>query len=92
MTLFCACRACDKLPKLPAPLPVPAKVPVAGHCLTETCDGQPLEALGLARMPVSANGTVVDWGALIFAAWDPTEAAALSLLDIFLETGTWISA
>ena len=47
----------------------------------------PLEALGLARMPVRSDGTVADWGAPIRAAWRNSETDALAAVDVFLRSG-----
>ena len=80
-------RACEKLPKLSAPLQPPVKLPVADAALTERCGGVPLEALGLARMPVSRDGAAVDWGSPLMAAWRCSEAAAIQALDEFLDIG-----
>ncbi len=86
----CACRACETLPKLPSPLPPPGKLPVADDHPAERCGGVALEALGLACMPARADGTVVDWGTPLMAAWRCTEAAAIEALDEFLDIGELI--
>lgn len=52
-----------------------------------TAGSMALEDLGLAAMPRRKDGSVVDWGAPILAAWRPSEAAALSALDDFLQSG-----
>jgi len=80
-------RACEKLPKLSAPLPPPAKLPVSDVAPAERCGGVALEALGLARMPVRADGAAVDWGSPLMAAWRCTEDAAIQALDEFLDIG-----
>lgn len=46
-----------------------------------------LQALGFARMPVRKDGSLLDWGAPILAAWDISEAAGLATLRQFLERG-----
>ena len=88
------CRACDRLPALPKPLPTPEKLPVAGT--PPAVAGEPVLALADLRMvelPVRADGTVVDWAAPILAAWDISEAAALAIMEQFLAEGaplmTW---
>ena len=81
------CRACEKLPKLPTPSPPPAKLPVANADMAERCGDVAREALGLARMPVRADGTVVDWGSPLMTAWRCSEAAAIQALDEFLDIG-----
>ncbi len=78
-------RAVERLgppaPPLPVPpsLPTPSQPPAALH-------GVPLDTLGLASMPRHADGSVVDWGAPLLAAWehDLSEQAALRLLDVFI--------
>ena len=47
----------------------------------------PLESLGLARMPVRVDGTVIDWGASVRAAWRNSEADALAAVDVFIRSG-----
>ncbi|KAK9843470.1 hypothetical protein WJX81_004296 [Elliptochloris bilobata] len=82
-TLMPFVRACDRLPAPPKPLPVPLRVPVAASAP----EGLSLDELGLAPMPLRADGTAVDWAAGIRGAWDISEAGALRQMDVFLDAG-----
>lgn len=44
-------------------------------------------AAALQAMPQRKDGCVVDWGAGLMAAWQPSEGGALSALEDFLEIG-----
>jgi hypothetical protein len=80
-------RACTKLGPIGRPLPKPKQLPVADASVVTACKGRPLEELGLARMPVRSDGSVVDWGALVLRAWQCSEEVALSTLRSFLLEG-----
>ena len=80
-------RACKRLPKLRKPLPAPAALPVAEDAAAGRAGGLQLQELGLAAMPVRRDGTVVDWGSGIMAAWRPSEQDGIHVLDDFLEAG-----
>lgn len=52
------------------------------------CGGVSLADLGLARMPVRRDGTVVDWGAPIRRAWGAcSEEEALQMMEGFIAVG-----
>ena len=71
------CRDC---PEPPPPLPPPHRLAPP----TRWPDALPLWALGLARMPVRRDGTVVDWASGIRQFWAAGEASALEALDGFV--------
>lgn len=85
-------RACQRLPKLKQPLPPPEALPVAPSPreaaeARRAAGSLRLGDLGLAAMPRRRDGSVVDWGASILAAWRPSEEDALAALDDFLQAG-----
>lgn len=86
-------RACSRLKKPGKPLPPPSSkdVPTAGQrAFADVCSRAgacQLTDLGLAAMPVAADGHIVDWGAGVIAAWRTSEADALSILEEFLQAG-----
>lgn len=81
--------ACNKQPQPPKPQDAPATVPKA-----ET-DGLAcnigLGALGLCRLPIRKDGSVLDWTAPILKAWEITEEAGYSALRAFLAQGGGLS-
>lgn len=85
--LFHFRRACKRLPKLKKPLPTPATLPVAKATVAEKAGGLKLEQLRLAAMPLRKDGTVIDWGTQVVAAWRTSEQDALRVLDDFLQIG-----
>ena len=89
-TLMPFYRACERLPRLPDPLQPPAALPVAAAAPVAAAGGMALQLaeLGLYCLAVRRDGSSVDWGAPILAAWrDCSEAAALELLERFVHTG-----
>ena len=66
-------KACDELPPPRTPHPAPRALR-APHPWPSGSFG--VERLRLDRMPVRRDGTVVDWGAPICAAWNMTEDGA----------------
>eukprot|EP00927_Polykrikos_kofoidii_P076852 TRINITY_DN73878_c0_g1_i1.p1 TRINITY_DN73878_c0_g1~~TRINITY_DN73878_c0_g1_i1.p1 ORF type:complete len:757 (-),score=96.61 TRINITY_DN73878_c0_g1_i1:468-2738(-) len=81
--------ACNSQPNPPKPQPIPAQLPPQTQEVAIPSAG--LDALGLSRMPVRKDGSVLDWGAPILASWDISESAALSALRSFLAPGGGIS-
>jgi len=75
--------ACRGLGEPPKPIAVPRSL--QRPRVEAASDG--LKALQLARMPVRSDGSFVDWGAPILAAWDISEEAALATLQRFLAPG-----
>ena len=83
-------RACAALGSVPPPLPRPdtLRMPPTNR---STYPGEvPLNALGLARMPVRRlDGSTIDWGSEVVAAWGGSEgcseATALALWRRFLD-------
>ncbi|XP_059916089.1 deoxyribodipyrimidine photo-lyase [Gadus macrocephalus] len=63
----------------PVSMPTPSQWP----------PGDPLDALGLARMPRRKDGTVIDWAANIRASWDFSEQGAHARLEAFLQDGVY---
>lgn len=65
-----------------------AKMPCAPSGATvQACRGVPLDALGLVRLPVRGDGTLVDWAEGIRGAWEFGEEAALRIFRGFCATG-----
>lgn len=56
-------RAWDKLPRVPAPVKEPKKVPVSDQDPTIICGGMKLQQLGLYNAPKDISGNTVEWGA-----------------------------
>eukprot|EP00930_Biecheleria_cincta_P069625 TRINITY_DN57346_c0_g1_i1.p1 TRINITY_DN57346_c0_g1~~TRINITY_DN57346_c0_g1_i1.p1 ORF type:complete len:746 (+),score=117.11 TRINITY_DN57346_c0_g1_i1:74-2311(+) len=69
------------------PVERPTAEPAALQRMDRAIGDEGLDALGFARMPVRRDGSVLDWGAPIQAAWDISEAAGLATLRQFLERG-----
>ena len=67
---------------------MPVTLLVAAQHPRIVCAGCELAELSLARMPVRADGSIVDWKASIERDWAISEAGALALLDDFLSNGT----
>eukprot|EP00927_Polykrikos_kofoidii_P061037 TRINITY_DN55929_c0_g1_i1.p1 TRINITY_DN55929_c0_g1~~TRINITY_DN55929_c0_g1_i1.p1 ORF type:complete len:776 (-),score=112.48 TRINITY_DN55929_c0_g1_i1:168-2495(-) len=78
-------HACSSRKAPPRPLPEPRAltIPKAAGILSSLG----LDSLGLARMPLRPNGSVVDWGSPILAEWDISEAAALAKVKDFFRPG-----
>jgi hypothetical protein len=74
-------------PLQPRGAPRAAQVPVAEASPVQACGGVALAELKLYDPPLDLEGRVVDWGAGIAQRWEPSEGAALQLLDRFLTTG-----
>nr|QDO16412.1 CPD photolyase [Lingulodinium polyedra] len=69
------------------PVPWPTSEPAALETPRVVLRSEGLDALGLARMPVRADGSVLDWGVPILTAWDISEEGALAVLRRFLAPG-----
>ena len=54
--------ACEALGRLPAPLPAPARLPVAPEASAAVFRGLPLASLGLAAMPRRKDGSIGECG------------------------------
>ena len=73
-------HGCQDLPEPPPPLPPPTRLRPPLHWPSSL----PLSALGLAKMPMRADGTVVDWAGGMRRFWQAGEAGALASLDAFV--------
>ncbi|XP_076449244.1 deoxyribodipyrimidine photo-lyase-like [Babylonia areolata] len=66
-------------------------VPVDKPACLPTCasmpDSQPLEELGLARLPRRQDGTIIDWARVIRESWDFSEDGAWNAMDLFVDEG-----
>lgn len=80
-TLMPFLRACEKTGSPPKYQPAPSHA--SGPEIWP--DSTALEDLGLARMPVRADGSVIDWGAGIRARWCAGEEAAIRAVDFFVD-------
>lgn len=81
--------ACNAQPQPPKPQAAPASLP--------GLDGDKLECdvglcgLGLCRLPIRKDGSLVNWADPIVKAWDITEEAGYSALRAFLAEGGGLS-
>ncbi len=53
MMLSCMCRACERLPALPKPLPPPGSLPVADRAPAVPGSLPDAASLGMVRLPIS---------------------------------------
>ncbi len=78
------CRACERLQKPAAPLPVPKSLPVPNQASQL---GASLDQLNICQLPRRADGSLVDWAGSMLESWDCSESAALDLLENFVASG-----
>ena len=79
-----ACRQSSAGAPLPEPSPESASALFMPADAPPPAGSVPLEFLALARMPTRVDGTIVDWGASIRAAWRNSEAQALVTCTAFV--------
>ncbi|KAL8619424.1 hypothetical protein ACOMHN_011775 [Nucella lapillus] len=77
------CRRSPSTQTIGLPVEKPACLPTCGT-IPHT---QPLEELGLARLPRRRDGTVIDWARVIRESWDFSEDGAWNSLDQFVDGG-----
>lgn len=74
--------ACNSQPAPARPQAAPAALPGCGSTLRSHVG---LEGLGLCKLPLRPDGSVLDWGADIVKEWDITETAAYTAWRKFLD-------
>jgi deoxyribodipyrimidine photolyase len=81
--------ACNAQPQPPKPQGAPATLPRAD--IEEVSCNVGLHGLGLCRLPVRKDGSVLNWAAPIVKEWKITEEAGYAALRAFLALGGGLS-